>query len=119
MRFFRLLTLGFLFTFVLSLGSKIGMKRKKTSRCKREVKYFLRAESFFTLKVNCGFKKNSALFWKPLWVECVCNRAAPNSFYMLGRGKAEIGAKFQRVSKESKITLYSEVYNSLARTEDF
>lgn len=35
--------------------------------------------------------------------------ALPNSFYMLGRGKkAEIRAKFQRVSKGSKVTLYSK-----------
>lgn len=100
--------------FILSLGSKIGMKRKKASSCKREVKLNFERRTIFTFKLNLVGLKHSAFYWKPLCMECICNSASPNSFYMLGRGKAEIRAKFQRVSKESKVTLYSELYSNLA-----
>lgn len=84
------------------------MKGKKTSRCTREEKLSFESGTIFTFKLKLGLK-HSALHWKPMWAESDGNRASPNSFYMLGKGQAEIRAKFQRVSKGSKVILHSEL----------
>lgn len=68
--------------------------------------------------LNCGLKTFSSLL-ETIVGGVHLNRASRNSFYMLGRGKAETRAKFQRVSKGSEVALCSELYSNLARTEDF
>lgn len=88
------------------------------SRHKKEVKLNFESRSFFTFKLNCRFKTFSLLL-EIIVGGPVCNKTSPNSFYMLGRGKTEIRAKFQRVSKESKVILYTELYSNLACKEDF
>lgn len=46
-RSFRLLTLGFLFTFVLSLGSRIGMRERKRAEAQGKWKHFGKRNHFY------------------------------------------------------------------------
>lgn len=78
------------------------MRERKGEQRLKGSETLWKAESF----LHCSY--TAGTLWRPSWVECVYNRAAPNSFYMLGRGKAEVRAKFHRVSPGSRVTLDSE-----------
>lgn len=76
-------------------------ERKGQQRLKGSETHW-KAESFLCCSYTVGTLR------RPSWVECIYNRAAPNSFYMLDRAKVEVRAEFHRVSLGSRVILDSE-----------